>query len=73
MPALQCQLGVNILLGAPSFREVPAESRGLRKHELEMKAFFCAPRPTEQSRLLNSRTGSSSLHALKLKSSLSSL
>lgn len=42
MPTLQCQLGVNLPLGgAPSFRvRSPAESKGLRKHELEMKAFF---------------------------------
>lgn len=41
IPSLQCQRGVNILLSAPFPREVSAESRGLRKHELlEMKAFL---------------------------------
>lgn len=75
MPTQQCRFRVNILLGAPSSREVPAESKSLRKHELGMKAFFFFVHVArfEQSLLLHSRTGSSSLHALKLKSSLSSL
>lgn len=41
MPTLQCQLGGNTLLSAPSPREVFAESKGLRNmNSLKWKAFF---------------------------------